>query len=505
MGNGVSTSHLTSDQKGDVMRNMATALDEADQDAPPAMVVNQVKFAASTILNGFGVNVGGDSPTRKGTMSKARSASSGTMEELKSAAMSPKGGIKKLSSTIGTGNLEDDDMPDATTRLIRTLSLNYEEEESQITSAPSPLSRSNFRKRRLTYAKRGRRIAIQEMQEKNVFSAGEIGEDPNVQPPFPPSICGTYSCHGIEPAYDEVDRSDVVIAKINQDKGCVAYPYGLDRKQALFAALDGHGEMGEMVSGFAMHEIQARLENHPDFIPDVEKAFKEVFVEVDEALKEQKGIDAMYSGTTVVAVLMRGKQLYISNCGDSRAVMAKRNINGEVIAVNLSEDQNPNKPDEQARIEGAGGFVSPPPEPGLSARVWLDADFTQIGLAMARSIGDHAVSPVGVIAEPVVTEYTITDEDEFMIAASDGVWEFIESEEAVAIIQRYIPEGANKACEVLIETAAQRWREYEGDYRDDITAVVVKVQEIFKAVDEEDAKIEADIATMWDGGGPGQD
>ena len=75
------------------------------------------------------------------------------------------------------------------------------------------------------------------------------------------------------------------------------------------------------------------------------------------------------------------------------------------------------------------------------------------------------------------------------------------TEEAVAIIQRYIPEGANKACEVLIETAAQRWREYEGDYRDDITAVVVKVQEIFKAVDEEDAKIEADIATMWDGGG----
>lgn len=52
------------------------------------------------------------------------------MEELKGAAMSPKGGIKKLSSTIGTGNLEDDDMPDATTRLIRTLSLNYEEEVS---------------------------------------------------------------------------------------------------------------------------------------------------------------------------------------------------------------------------------------------------------------------------------------------------------------------------------------------------------------------------------------
>ena len=53
--------------------------------------------------------------------------------------------------------------------------------------------------------------------------------------------------------------------------------------------------------------------------------------------------------------------------------------------------QNPDSPLEMARITKAGGFVSPPPEPGLSARVWLDADFTQVGLAMGRSIGDHAV------------------------------------------------------------------------------------------------------------------
>lgn len=64
-----------------------------------------------------------------------------------------------------------------------------------------------------------------------------------------------------------------------------------------------------------------------------------------------------------------------------------------------------NKP--QARIEAAGGFVSPPPEPGLSSRVWLDAEMTQIGLAMARSIGDHAVKSIGVVAEPEVTKHTI--------------------------------------------------------------------------------------------------
>ena len=147
------------------------------------------------------------------------------------------------------------------------------------------------------------------------------------------------------------------------------------------------------------------------------------------------------------------------------------------MALNLSEDQNPNHPVEQARIEAAGGFVSPPPEPGLSARVWLDPDFTQIGLAMGRSIGDHAVSPVGVIAEPEVTSHDISADDEFMIIASDGVWEFIDSDEAVNIVKRDLHRGAHKACEILIETAKQRWRDEEGDYRDDITAVVVKVQE----------------------------
>ena len=59
--------------------------------------------------------------------------------------------------------------------------------------------------------------------------------------------------------------------------------------------------------------------------------------------------------------------------------------------------------------------MSPPPEPGLSARVWLDKEMTQIGLAMARSIGDHAVKGIGVIAEPEITQHTLGPDDDFMI------------------------------------------------------------------------------------------
>jgi serine/threonine protein phosphatase PrpC len=46
--------------------------------------------------------------------------------------------------------------------------------------------------------------------------------------------------------------------------------------------------------------------------------------------------------------------------------------------------------------------------------------------------GDHAVKNVGVIPEPEVKIYDIKDNDMFMIMASDGVWEFINSQVSYA-------------------------------------------------------------------------
>lgn len=57
-----------------------------------------------------------------------------------------------------------------------------------------------------------------------------------------------------------------------------------------------------------------------------------------------------------------------------------------------------------------------------------------------------------------------------MILASDGVWEFISSQEAVDKVAGSLDKGCMRATQVLIEAAAQRWREVEGDYRDGMYA-----------------------------------
>ena len=55
------------------------------------------------------------------------------------------------------------------------------------------------------------------------------------------------------------------------------------------------------------------------------------------------------------------------------------------------------------------------------------------------------------------------------------MWEFIDNEEAVRIVEVFYTKGlpALDACRYLIAKAAVAWRRFEGDYRDDITAVVV--------------------------------
>ena len=170
-----------------------------------------------------------------------------------------------------------------------------------------------------------------------------------------------------------------------------------------------------------MNEIQKKLEDHPSLESNPEKALKETFIDVDNTLRKDASIDAELSGTTAVVCLFvleaTGMVIYTANAGDSRATIGQKAPSG-MKHHNLSEDQKPDSPQEMKRIQKAGGHVSPPEEEwGGPARVWIDANMTLPGLAMARSIGDHLVKTVGVIPEPEVTKYAVKPGDEFLVTA----------------------------------------------------------------------------------------
>lgn len=56
------------------------------------------------------------------------------------------------------------------------------------------------------------------------------------------------------------------------------------------------------------------------------------------------------------------------------------------------------------------------------------------GLAMSRSMGDKVAHSVGVSAEPETLEFTLSQDDKFLVIASDGVWEFLSNEDVAQIV-----------------------------------------------------------------------
>jgi len=80
----------------------------------------------------------------------------------------------------------------------------------------------------------------------------------------------------------------------------------------------------------------------------------------------------------------------------------------------------------------------------------------------------------------VVSFHDVGKNDLFLILATDGVWEFVSSEKAVEIVATNLHKGSSKACQHLIEAAADRWHQEEGDYRDDITALVIRLQDLWE-------------------------
>lgn len=123
-------------------------------------------------------------------------------------------------------------------------------------------------------------------------------------------------------------------------------------------------------------------------------------------------------GSTAVVAVVTPEKIIVSNCGDSRAVLCR---NG--VAIPLSSDHKPDRPDELLRIQEAGGRV-----------IYWDGPRVLGVLAMSRAIGDNYLKPY-VIPEPEVTVTERMEEDECLILASDGLWDVVSNDTACGVVR----------------------------------------------------------------------
>lgn len=185
------------------------------------------------------------------------------------------------------------------------------------------------------------------------------------------------------------------------------------------------------------------------------KSVSKAFKLMDRELKLHPNIDCYCSGTTAVVLVMEGQDLIIGNVGDSRAVLATRDKDNALVALQMTVDLKPNLPREAARIQKCKGRVFALQDEPEVARLWLP-NIDSPGLAMARAFGDFCLKDFGLISVPDVYYHHITDRDEFVILATDGVWDVLSNKEAVDIVASAPSRGT--AARAIVECATRAWR-----------------------------------------------
>ncbi|CAI8586190.1 unnamed protein product [Vicia faba] len=199
-----------------------------------------------------------------------------------------------------------------------------------------------------------------------------------------------------------------------------------------FGVYDGHGcsHVATMCKQ-RLHEIVDDEVNKEKEKVDWKSTMEKSFIRMDEeVLKSSKTTQSFTCkcelqtphcdavGSTAVVAVVTPEKIIVSNCGDSRAVLCR---NG--VAIPLSTDHKPDRPDELDRINSAGGRV-----------IYWDGARVLGVLAMSRAIGDNYLKPY-VISEPEVTVTERMDEDECLILASDGLWDVVQNETACRVVQ----------------------------------------------------------------------
>ncbi|GKU96524.1 hypothetical protein SLEP1_g9753 [Rubroshorea leprosula] len=199
------------------------------------------------------------------------------------------------------------------------------------------------------------------------------------------------------------------------------------------------------------------------------ESFLRAYKAMDKELRSHPSLDCFCSGSTAVTIVKQGSNLFMGNIGDSRAIMGSKDSNDSMVAIQLTVDLKPDLPREAERIKKCKGRVFALQDEPEVPRVWLPFDDAP-GLAMARAFGDFCLKEYGVISIPEFSHRILTERDQFIVLASDGVWDVLSNEEVVEIVSS-APSRAS-AARILVDSAAREWKlKYPTSKMDDCAVV----------------------------------
>ncbi|KAI9282675.1 phosphatase 2C-like domain-containing protein [Sporodiniella umbellata] len=234
---------------------------------------------------------------------------------------------------------------------------------------------------------------------------------------------------------------------------------------SFFGVYDGHG--GSSVAKYTGEHLHSRVRQSEFFEKkDYAQAMVDAYLALDRMLAEDQSFAGDPSGCTAVTGLLTPdqKSLFVANAGDSRAILSTHGKSKP-----LSYDHKPSDSQESERINKAGGFV----------------EFNRVNgnLALSRAIGDfefkqnHDLPPEEqvVTCHPDVIEHTLSEQDEFVVLACDGIWDCMTNQQVVNFVRQHLAERTrlSEICELLMDHCLSPENDGGGVGCDNMTVIIV--------------------------------
>jgi len=189
-----------------------------------------------------------------------------------------------------------------------------------------------------------------------------------------------------------------------------------------------------------------------DFENQTLKSIQTAFKELDASWLTLATTNSYDDGTTAIVALILASTLYVCNVGDSRAVLCSNRK-----AVEMSSDHKPAREEEKKRIEALGGRI-----------IYYGTWRVEGVLAVTRAIGDRRLKKF-VSAVPEIKQRQLQEGDDYLILATDGVWDVLSSQQACNVILQ-CGDNTREMARSLTEEA------YKRGSTDNITSLVIDLK-----------------------------
>lgn len=289
-------------------------------------------------------------------------------------------------------------------------------------------------------------------------AAADVGEDVDEDNDDEEEFEFRFRCHGVvaeargPPPYMEdrhicLNEDPLMVYKQGVQLGQLLQPQHVPF-EAIYAVIDGHG--GSLVAENLFVDFPRLLIRHPLYKTDLEEAIRSTCDTIDRRYVQQTLLKTSdKSGAVATFMVVRDEELICANVGDCRSVLSRGGR-----AENLTKDHTLDNKEELERVKRSNVQIS-------KNRIYGD-------LAVARSFGDARHKPRScqllapdedleaaklvdaIIATPEITRKELLQQDEFVIMASDGLWDVFSSQAAVDYVRGLFTEFRSKELTVTL-------------------------------------------------------